>query len=75
MGFVNYPYLILQISGQTLQVTVARENFWRLNELQIKRSLLFLWTTLFVTMGDFKPFKFASTYIILLPYIENKTIV
>jgi len=33
MGFVSYLYLILRISGQTLQVTVARENFWELNRL------------------------------------------
>ena len=33
MSFVSYPHLILQISGQTLQVTVASKNFWELNEL------------------------------------------
>ena len=35
MSFVSYPCLILQISGQTLQVTVARENFWQLNGLLV----------------------------------------
>ena len=29
MDFVSYKHLILQISGQKLQVTVARENFWK----------------------------------------------
>ena len=33
MGFVSYPHLILQISGQTLQVNVVREIFWELNGL------------------------------------------
>ena len=33
MSFAIYPHLILQINGQTLQVTVARGNFWELNEL------------------------------------------
>ena len=31
MNFVSYPHLILLISGQTFEVTVARENFWDLN--------------------------------------------
>ena len=31
MDFVNYPYLILLISGQMFEVTVAHENFWELN--------------------------------------------
>ena len=35
MSFVSYPCLILQISGQTLQGTVARENFWQLNGLLV----------------------------------------
>ena len=35
MDFVSYPRLILQISGQTLQVTVAPEKFWELNGLEI----------------------------------------
>ena len=35
MGFVSYPCLILQISGQTVQSTVAREKFWQLNGLLV----------------------------------------
>ena len=38
MGFVSYPYLILQISGQILQVTVACQNFWELNGLSVTRA-------------------------------------
>ena len=28
MNFVSYPHLILLISGQTFEVTVAHEKFW-----------------------------------------------
>ena len=31
MSFVIYLYLILLINNQTLEVTVAYENFWELN--------------------------------------------
>ena len=31
MGFVSYPHLILLISGQMFEVTVAHEIFWELN--------------------------------------------
>jgi len=31
MGFVSYLYLILLISDQIFEVTVAHENFWKLN--------------------------------------------
>ena len=31
MSFVSYPHLILLISGQTFEVTVAHEKFWELN--------------------------------------------
>ena len=31
MGLVSYSYLILLISDQTFEVTVACENFWELN--------------------------------------------
>ena len=31
MGFVSYPYLILLISGQIFEVTIAHGNFWELN--------------------------------------------
>ena len=33
MSFVSYQHLILLISGQTFEVTVAHENFWKLNKL------------------------------------------
>jgi len=46
MGFVSYPHLILQISDQTLQVIVARENFWELNGLICKDYRLGLVRTL-----------------------------
>ena len=36
MGFVSYPYLILLISGQTFEVTVAHENFWELNKALVQ---------------------------------------
>ena len=32
MSFVGYPHLILLISGQTFEVTVALEKFSELNE-------------------------------------------
>ena len=32
MGFVSYPHLILLISGQTFEVTVAHKKFWELNK-------------------------------------------
>ena len=38
MSFVSYPYLILQISGQILQVTVACQIFWELNGLSVTRA-------------------------------------
>ena len=31
MGFLSYSYLIFLISGQTSEVTVAHEKFWKLN--------------------------------------------
>ena len=40
MGFASYSHLILQISGQTLQVTIAREIFWELNGLLVEVVLL-----------------------------------
>ena len=33
MDFVSYPYLILQINSQTLQITVVHEIFLELNGL------------------------------------------
>ena len=30
MSFVSYPHLILLISGQTFEVTVAQKKFWKL---------------------------------------------
>ena len=38
MSFVSYPYLILQISDQTLQVTVVCQKFWELNGLSVTRA-------------------------------------
>ena len=35
MGFLSYSYLIFLISGQTSEVTVAQEKFWKLNNLFI----------------------------------------
>ena len=32
MGFVSYRYLLLLISGQTFEVTVALKIFWNLNK-------------------------------------------
>ena len=36
MSFVIYPHLILLISDQIFEVTVAHENFWELNGLTEK---------------------------------------
>jgi len=36
MSFVSYLHLILLISSQTLLVTVALKNFWKLNGLLSK---------------------------------------
>ena len=31
MSFISYSYLILLISGQTFEITLAYEKFWELN--------------------------------------------
>ena len=31
IDFVSYPYLILLISGQTFEITLAHKFFWELN--------------------------------------------
>jgi len=41
MGFVSCPHLILLISGQTFEVTVALGKFWKLNRpIDPTKSLL-----------------------------------
>ena len=46
MDFVSYPHLILLISGQTFEVTVAHENFWELN------GPLIIWCTYGARLPD-----------------------
>ena len=42
MCFISYPHLILLISGQTFEVTVAYENFWELNGASVLNMFLLL---------------------------------
>ena len=46
MNFVSYPRLILLISGQTFEVTVGYENFWKLNTKHLCLTCPFIQSSL-----------------------------